>query len=378
MRLYQRVLLLSFAFHEILKLVGVVHAFLLIPADNHKSKSTFPFDHPPQRLQTRERFVLSPRKITELSSSENCNNNKIENIRLNKVFKTTHSRRKADALIADGRVKVNGEIVEDMGRRVTPFQDEIQVDGKLYVGWEEHHGFAPATQMKNGNDSARKSDGRQPDSRRRRHNEEYIKYWKPVGVTSTTDRNDKNNIIDAILGSRSSSLETPIQSRIFTVGRLDKDSSGIILLTSDGRVPNAVLRSKFKRPKTYEVYVDRPLRASDIRGLRNGITITTDRVRRDKHESITAKTLPCKVKAQPGSQSLTIQLTEGRNRQIRVMLTTLGYNVIDLHRDDFMGININDLDRPGDWKRLTIDEKMILETAVSRAEQYEERTMTDS
>jgi 23S rRNA pseudouridine2604 synthase len=286
------------------------------------------------------------------------NNQDGDNIRLNKVFKATHSRRKADTLIAEGRVQVNGEFVGDMGRRVVPFQDIIQLDGRPYQGWEERHGFS----SKSGQDSSRVV-GEERD-------EEYIKYWKPVGVTSTTDRMVRGNILDSLEASRPDD-QPPIRHRIFTVGRLDKDSSGIILLTSDGRVPNAVLRSKFKRPKTYHVRVDRPLRPSDLRGLRNGIRITTDRVRQGTHESITAKTLPCKVNAQPGDVELTITLTEGRNRQIRVMLDTLGYRVVDLHRGDFMGIHLGDLDRPGDWKRLTEMELGILNSAILRADQYQ-------
>jgi len=283
-------------------------------------------------------------------------------IRLNKVFKKTHSRRKADALIAAGRVSVNGAPVESMGMRVVPFKDSVALDGRQITGWEEQ-----LPELK--------------DPELVATEEEYIKFWKPVGVTSTTDRSIPGNLLDALLVDKASvnrqrrnatpHKEQPITKRIFSVGRLDKDSSGLLLLTSDGRVPNAVLRKEFKRPKSYQVVVDRPISSEDLDLLRHGLVITTDTVRQGKHRSFTAKTLPCSVerilndKNMDPSCSLQMTLTEGRNRQIRAMISTLGNKVRTLHRTDFMGIDLSGLARAGDWAHLTVQERERLLEAVA-------------
>lgn len=267
-----------------------------------------------------------------------------EPIRLNKVFKATHSRRQADRLIADGRVRVNDERVIDMGRKVAA-EDRVELDGELYVGWVEANGLTQD------------------------QTPEYIKYWKPVGIVSTTDRSIDGNLLDALESTRPR-YQAPVTERIFSVGRLDKDSSGLLLLTSDGRLPNAVLRAQCKRPKTYLVDVDRPLRDSDLKGLRSGVTITTDRVRGGRHESITAKTRPCQVEVVAPTR-LRMTLEEGRNRQIRVMLATMGYTVLALERIDFMGIGLDGLHGPGDWKRVDERERDILLDAIKRARAVE-------
>jgi len=281
------------------------------------------------------------------------------NLRLNKVFKVTHSRRKADSIIADGRVRVNGEIVEDMGRRVVPFQDIVELDGKPYTGWEARHGFVPAR--------GEKLEGGSCEARRlEEQEEEIIKYWKPVGVTSTTDRNIPGNLLDALEDSQDQ--QDGITQRIFSVGRLDKDSSGLLLLTSDGRLPNAVLRKEFKRPKTYRITVNKPVKEQDAQLLRRGLVITTDTVRQGRHQRFTARTLPCKVKVLGESRRhLEMELTEGRNRQIRVMLKSLGYTVVDLHRTHFLGIDLSRLRGPGDWTRLNDHERAIVNNAMTLA-----------
>jgi pseudouridine synthase len=288
------------------------------------------------------------------------------NLRLNKVFRATHSRRKADTLIADGRVAVNGVAVEDMGRRVTPFVDQVSLDGQIYAGWERRHGFTLDADASNEDASASSLDTTALPPIQ----EEYIKFWKPVGVTSTTDPDVPGNLLEALEDNIHNSNEPPIVHRIFSVGRLDKDSSGLLLMTSDGRLPSAVLRKEFKQPKRYEVVVDRPIHPDDLEDLRRGIVITTDKVRAGKHTSFTARTLPCDV-SQGGmdAQSFAMTLTEGRNRQIRVMLQTLGYRVLHLHRSAFLGLDLSGLDGPGDWMRLSANEQRMLEDAMARAEQ---------
>jgi pseudouridine synthase len=196
--------------------------------------------------------------------------------------------------------------------------------------------------------------------------EEFIKYWKPVGVTSTTDRNIPGNLLDALEDSQDD--QDDITQRIFSVGRLDKDSSGILLLTSDGRLPNAVLRKEFKRPKIYRITVNKPLKQQDIQLLRRGLVITTDTVRQGRHQRFRAPTLPCRVKVVGEDQrELEMELTEGRNRQIRVMLKTLGYSVTALHRTHFLGIDLSRLRGPGDWTRLNDRERAVLDNAMSLA-----------
>lgn len=158
------------------------------------------------------------------------------------------------------------------------------------------------------------------------------------------------------------------------MGRLDKETSGLILLTSDGRLPNAALRSKFKQPKTYMVRTNRPVSMEDVQKLRDGVVITTTAQRDgNRAKALTAPTLPCQVRAVGGnerrdSRVLEIVLREGRNRQIRKMLSTLNYRVVDLHRKTFMTITLDPLEGPGDWKPLSKQEMEIVSQVIERAE----------
>ncbi len=202
-------------------------------------------------------------------------------IRINKVFTSAYSRRAADQLVADGRVLLNGAVAV-AGDRVLP-GDEVALDG---VPWTDGLGEPAGGQHV------------------------YVKYWKPTGVTCTTDERVRGNIIDAL---RRAGLRT--ESRIFTVGRLDKESEGLILLTSDGRLPNSVGRSAFAHTKLYAVTCDRPLADSHLRRLSRGVTITTSAQRdRGPPKVLTAPTLPCEVR-RLDERSFEITLTEGRNRQ---------------------------------------------------------------
>ena len=235
---------------------------------------------------------------------------------MNKCFKAFTSRREADRLIASGRVAVNGTVV-DAGARVFP-GDAVTLDNAA-IDWEslavvrDGSGGADATQFR------------------------YVKYWKPRGVTCTTDRRDRTNIVDAV----------GFPERIFPVGRLDKDSTGLILLTSDGRLPDAVLRSGRRHEKRYLVDVDAALRERDVETLREGVVISTP-VQRDRVDKVlTARTLPCEAR-RVGRRTLEIVLREGRNRQIRRMLDEVGYGVVNLHRTEIMGIGLGGL-RPGTW-----------------------------
>ena len=248
-----------------------------------------------------------------------------EGIRINKCFKEFASRRESDRFVQDGRVTVDGRKAFP-GERVFP-GNVVRLDGKL-VQWEGlsiiDETVAPQEQFV------------------------YIKYWKPRGIVCTTDTRVRGNIVDAV----------GHPERIFMVGRLDKDSTGLILLTSDGRVPNLVLRSDHKHDKKYMVRADRAIREEDIHKLAEGVVITTTAQRDRKTKIITARTLPCEVKRVTDDE-ICITLHEGRNRQIRKMLEVLGYEVLELHRVEVMGITLSGL-KIGEWRPLSESEMSFI------------------
>lgn len=205
------------------------------------------------------------------------------------------SRRAADKLIEAGRVTINGHVPE-MGTKIQP-GDIIRVDGKRIDD--------------------------------RKEKPVYIAFNKPVGIVCTTDtRVEKDNIIDYI----------KYPSRIFPIGRLDKPSEGLILLTNDGDIVNKILRAKNNHEKEYIVTVDRPITPDFIQKMSSGVPIL---------DTITRK---CQVEKISRNQ-FRIILTQGLNRQIRRMCTHLGYTVTKLKRVRIMNIS---LDLPiGEWRDLT-------------------------
>lgn len=232
-----------------------------------------------------------------------------DTIRINKFF-TQHgicSRREADRLIEAGRVTIN-ERVARIGDQVGP-GDVIACDGQV-IPW----GAAPV----------------------------YIKYHKPVGVTTTSEAHVRRNIIS----------EIGHPERIFPIGRLDKDSSGLILLTNDGDIVNEILRTEYGHEREYEVTVDRPFDHGFLGEMASGVVI------------LGSKTKPCRTERMSPKQ-FRIILTEGRNRQIRRMCQALGYRVVALHRVRIMHVTIAGL-QPGDWRALTDAEREELFRAVGR------------
>ena len=262
-----------------------------------------------------------------------------DGVRINKCL-TSLSRRGADDAIDEGRVTVNGKPAQP-GQRVFS-GDKVELDGRLQR-WER---LAKAKQM-------------EPSTSLEKRQFVYIKYWKPKGVTSTSDTRDASNIISA------GGFDL-FPQRLFTVGRLDKDSTGLILLTSDGRVNNALLSPATKKEKSYEVTLDKLPTEEDIEKLENGVVIQTT-VQRDNraNRDINVKTLPCVVKriGSNNSKRLQFTLTEGRNRQIRKMCSVLGYTVVDLHRTMFCGISLKGISE-GNWKELTANEMIIVQKAI--------------
>ena len=219
------------------------------------------------------------------------------------------SRREADKLIDTGRIKINGETVL-MGQKVTN-EDVIEVDGNL---------------IENKNTKS-----------------VYLAFNKPAGIVCTTDtRVERNNIIDFI----------NFPSRIFPIGRLDKMSEGLILLTNDGDIVNKILRSRNNHEKEYIVTVNKPITKSFIKALGNGIPIL---------ETITKK---CFVE-QIHKTKFRIILTQGLNRQIRRMCEYLGYKVVKLVRVRIMNINLNT--KKGKYRDLTRKELSELKKLISNS-----------
>jgi len=221
-------------------------------------------------------------------------------VRINKYLSESgiSSRRGADKWIADGRVKINGVLAE-LGSRVES-GDEVHVDGNLVLLEQEYV---------------------------------YIALNKPSGITSTTERHIEGNIVDFV--------NHPL--RIFHIGRLDKDSEGLILLTNDGDIVNEILRAENKHEKEYIVTVNEPLSDHFIKQMAEGVSI------------LDTKTLPCKVE-KLSSHVFKITLTQGLNRQIRRMCTALGYSVRSLKRVRIMNIYLEGLEL-GQWRYLTTSER---------------------
>lgn len=230
-------------------------------------------------------------------------------MRLNKFIAETGicSRRKADQWIQAGRILVNGQKPQ-MGQQVQE-EDEVLVDGKPL-----------------------KSNPKKV----------YIGLYKPVGITSTTDPKDPSNIVDY--------MKYP--KRIFHIGRLDKDSEGLILLTNDGDIVNDILRAENGHEKEYIVKVDKPITKDFLKSMASGVEI------------LDTKTLPCKIK-KINPVTFNITLTQGLNRQIRRMCQALDYKVISLKRIRIMNIHLHDL-KYGEWRYLTEKETENLKNTLKK------------
>lgn len=254
-----------------------------------------------------------------------------DGIRVNKCFKSFASRRQSDGFIADQRVTINDRIAAP-GARVRS-GDIVSLDGKV-IDWERLN-------LDESMDSF-----------------VYIKHWKSPGVVCTTSPEEPNNIL--------SQIEIDSKDRIFPIGRLDEASTGLILLTSDGRLPNAVLGAGKSCLKEYLVVPDMYVTDEHIQAMREGVPITTVTSRDYGRKTLSAPTLPCRVERGDGLQLL-ISLQEGRNRQIRKMMGVLGYTTRAIHRIAFMGIGLDGLERPGDSCRLNDKELALVEKKLKQA-----------
>jgi len=229
-------------------------------------------------------------------------------MRINRFFTDLGfcSRREADKLIIAGRVRINDHVAV-LGEQVSE-TDKVFVDS------------VPLTYL--------------PPK-------VYIMYNKPIGITCTTERQIKGNIIDAV--------NHPL--RVFPIGRLDKESSGLILLTNDGDIVNRILREEFQHEKEYVVEVDKDLNQDFLNRMSEGVDIGDHFTR------------PCKIKSL-GLRKFSIILMEGKNRQIRRMCEALGFKVKKLQRVRIMNLHLNQL-KTGQWKDIPPDDLRILKEKLN-------------
>ena len=262
-------------------------------------------------------------KVAKKASAKNTiivsNKNEIrDEVRLNKYISETGfcSRREADKLIEQGRVKIDG-VKASTGMKVSKGQS-VYVDGKP---------------LKVENELV------------------YIALNKPVGITCTTESKIKGNIVDFINHEK----------RIFPIGRLDKDSQGLIFMTNDGDIVNKILRAGNNHEKEYIVTVNKTITDEFIKGMSNGVPILG---------TVTKK---CLVKKE-SKNSFRIILTQGLNRQIRRMCEYFGYEVKKLERIRIMNVSLGNL-KMGSWRYLTKKELAEINRLTENSSKTEEASI---
>jgi len=233
------------------------------------------------------------------------NEDNINIIRLNKYLSnnTEFARRKIDEFITQGRITVNNKVILEQGLQINPDKDEIRLDGERI---------------------------------REKANKKYFILHKPIGfITTTDDEKNRKTVIDLI----------KTQDKVFPIGRLDSDTSGVLLLTNDGDFANKLMHPKFKVQKTYIVTLSKPLEEKLRAKLAGGIKLDGK------------KTAPAKI-THPNKNDLSIvsiTLTEGRNRQVRRMFEGYGYFVRKLHRISYGHLTVDGLNA-GEYRKLTKEE----------------------
>lgn len=233
-----------------------------------------------------------------------------EEIRLNKFLSEAGvcSRRAADAAIEKGQITINGKVAL-MGQKVGP-DDVVCFNGKQV----SNVGQKPVL----------------------------IAYNKPVGIVCTAEKKEKNNIVDHI----------NYPTRIYPVGRLDKDSHGLILLTNQGDLVNKMMRAVNHHEKEYVVRVDKEITTDFINKMSNGIYL----------DELEVTTRACSVE-KLSKYTFRIILTQGLNRQIRRMCSALGFKVVDLKRVRIMNIELADL-KEDSYRDVTVEELKVLNKMV--------------
>lgn len=231
-------------------------------------------------------------------------------MRINKYL-TDHgycSRREADRLIEAGKVLIDG--------RKAKLGDQVEERSEVMVNGQKIKGVSRKV---------------------------YIMYNKPVGVTCTTDRSIRGNIVDAV--------NHPM--RVFPIGRLDKDSSGLIFLTNDGDIVNKILRAQFGHEKEYIVTVRKHINEDFIKKMSNGVNIGG------------YMTKSCNV-TKINDKTFSIILTEGKNRQIRRMCEALGHDVAVLQRIRIMNVKLMPFLTPGTWRDIPKPVLKTLKESINR------------
>jgi 23S rRNA pseudouridine2605 synthase/23S rRNA pseudouridine2604 synthase len=213
------------------------------------------------------------------------------------------SRRHGEALIRAGRVRVNGQVVTTLGAKADPGQDRIDVDGKPVVASSEMV---------------------------------YVLLHKPPGYVTSCSHPGQKIVLDLV----------DLPQRLFPVGRLDKDSSGLLLLTNDGPMHHRLSHPSFDHEKEYEVTVDRPIEDGALRAMARGLPLGG------------VVTRPARVR-RLATDRFRIVLQEGRNRQIRRMVRNVGYAVLALKRIRIAHLLLGNL-APGQWRLLTAEERDTL------------------
>ncbi len=231
----------------------------------------------------------------------------METTRINKYLaeKGFSTRRGADALISAGKVKINGRVAK-LGDKVGE-ADKVEVDQKAIAAKQNSY--------------------------------MYYAYNKPVGIVTHSPQNGEQDIAQAV----------KLQG-VFPLGRLDKDSHGLILLTNDGRVTERLLNPEGEHEKEYIVKVDKPLKQNTLTRLAKGVKI---------EDYITKPA----IVEEMGAHALRLTITEGKKHQIRRMLTALGYVVVDLKRIRVMNIKLGET-KEGMYRQLTASEKSALLKAL--------------
>ena len=227
------------------------------------------------------------------------------------------SRRKAEELITSGRVVVNGNIVTELGTKADPEQDHIRVDGKLLQGPERYI---------------------------------YVVLNKPKGyVTTVSDEKKRPTVMD---------LVTKVKGRVYPVGRLDWASEGLLLMTNDGTLANALMKASSNVAKTYVVKVAGQPDEAKLDKLRRGVSIAEKGGRR-------VRTAPAKIRLirEGDNPWLEVTIIEGRNRQVRKMFEEVGHHVEKIRRVQYGPLALDV--PPGDWRNLTLLEVAKLKTAAS-------------
>jgi 23S rRNA pseudouridine2605 synthase len=238
-----------------------------------------------------------------------------EDIRLNKFLAMAGvgSRRGNDELIVSGVVRVNGKKVDELGAKVDPNRDVVTVNGNA-VHVAQHN--------------------------------VYILLNKPKDcITTLSDEKDRTTVLDYVR----------VKQRVFPVGRLDRNTTGALLLTNDGELTNSLIHPRFEVEKTYKVSLDKPLKGEDLLRLKRGVRLEDGMARASEIEFV------------EGSKRMRvfISIHEGRNREVRRLFETLKYDVKYLDRVSFAGLGYSGLQR-GEWRYLTNAEIRFLQELVSQ------------